>query len=207
MATDSVLETETTAEGKEVVAEAPKVEDRGADKDLVSKLNDQARRLNDQSRLIAGLQREISGLKAVKETAPAKELPAGSQALQEMEKKAIEREQKAIQKQIRSSVLSAMISGGFSEDAAKKLMPSMLQEAAFEVTEDDEVVAQEGEVKRPAKDFIKGILLRDDWKALTPQKRGPDKASGKPVQPQPPISPSENGVYSAKAARAASAGG
>lgn len=199
MAENTVVEEQVVVETPEVPVVPDKKPEQGNSGDY-NKLQTQ---VQNQSRLIAGLQKEITGLKAIQ--APEVKQPKGSEALQDLEKKAIEREERANQKTIKTSIMSAMVQAGIPEASAKKLLPSMLAETQYEVGEDDEVMAQDGEDKRKAPDFVKAVLLRDDWRGFIPAKKAPDKGSGRPPPVAPALAPNEFGVYSAKAAQKASA--
>lgn len=164
-------------------------------KNLISVLQ---KRVNDQSKIIANLKKQPP-----KEEVAAEPLK-GASALQALEKKAIEREERAMRKAINTSVLSALVENGFSEDSARKLIPAMLSEGNFDINDLDEVEADDGSGARPVKDFVQILLKRDDWRALIPPKKAPEKPShGRPVIGPKHVTTNENGVWSAAAIRAA----
>lgn len=159
------------------------------------------KRLNDQSRLISSLMKEIKEIKSTKSESVQQQPLKGTAALEALEQRLVERENKANERTIRATILSALTSNGINEQAAKKLVPAMINEVKFEVDDDDEVIAVTDDERRPASDFVKAILLRDDWRAVLPQKKGPSKGDGKPIAVPSTPAPNEHGVYSANAMR------
>ena len=164
---------------------------------LSALVNVQQKRINDQSKLIAGLQKQPKA-EPVEPTEPLK----GAAALNALEQKAMEREARTTAKAINTGILSAMVEAGFAEDAARKLLPAMSKEGQFSVNEMDEVTVEDGSGARPVKDFVQIILKRDDWRALAPVKKAPDKpVHGRPVITGSAVGPNEHGVYSGSSIR------
>ena len=160
------------------------------------------KRINDQSKLIAGLQKQKTETPEI-----IQEPLKGAAGIQALEQKAIEREARATQRAVTTGILSAMVEAGFAEDAARKLLPAMQKEGKFEVNDLDEVIVEDGSGARPVKDFVQLMLKKDDWRALAPTKKAPDKPiHGRPVVTGSTVGPNEHGTFSGAALRAARQG-
>jgi hypothetical protein len=152
------------------------------------------KRLNDLSRLFASHDKILKD--KLEEPEVKKPLPQ-TERLEQIEKNIHEKEQRTNQRAIKASVLSAMMGAGLSENSAKKLLPSMLNEGKFEVAEDEEVmVEEEGGGIRKASDFVKALFIRDDWASFLPVKKAPPKLGGRPQRTVDVVAtPNEYGVY------------
>lgn len=122
-----------------------------------------------------GLSKELEALKPPAPTPPSPEKVTLTERIQKLESNAVRVKAGAL----KNTLLSAAQSVGVPEEHFDVFLPYVTQKFKFEVTDDMEVLAIEGDTSRPAADYVKSWLQNDPKAGLfRRQQRGRDARFG-----------------------------